>query len=135
MVNNNSVTVVGTVDFDGLVSGPGDFFGPGTANFNGGMAPGASPAEVQFEGDVALAASNTLFIEIAGTTLGADYDSLSIAGSADLDGLLSVSLDWLHTHHRPAVHGSHGRAASQTTASRSRVRQPARSASWSAAPA
>lgn len=93
VVNNNGVTVVGTVNFDGLVSGTGDFFGPGTANFKGGMAPGASPANVPFEGNVALAASNTLFIEIAGTVQGAEYDSLSIVGSADLDGLLSVSLD------------------------------------------
>jgi hypothetical protein len=91
-VNNNNVTVVGTVDFDGLVSGPGDFFGPGTANFNGGMAPGASPAEVAFEGSVALADTNTLFIEIAGTTLGDDYDSLTIVGDAALDGILDVSL-------------------------------------------
>ena len=89
----STVTVVATVDFNGLVSGPGNFFGPGTANFNGGMAPGASPAEVTFEGSVSLADTNTLFIEIGGTTLGDDYDSLSIAGSAELDGLLSVSLD------------------------------------------
>ena len=93
LVNNSNVTVVGMVDFDGLVSGPGDFFGPGTANFHGGLAPGASPAEVAFDGNVSLANTNTLFIEIAGATLGDDYDSLRIAGSADLDGLLSVSLD------------------------------------------
>jgi T5SS/PEP-CTERM-associated repeat protein len=93
VVNNNNVTVVGTVDFNGLVSGPGNFFGPGTANFNGGMAPGASPAEVTFEGSVALSDTNTLFIEIAGSTPGDDYDTLSVAGSAELDGLLHVSLD------------------------------------------
>jgi T5SS/PEP-CTERM-associated repeat protein len=92
VVNNNNVTVVGTVDFDGLVSGPGPFFGPGTANFNGGMAPGASAAEVSFEGSVSLADTNTLFIEIGGPTLGDDYDSLTIAGDAALDGILDVSL-------------------------------------------
>jgi T5SS/PEP-CTERM-associated repeat protein len=92
VVNNNNFTVVGTVDFDGLVSGPGAFFGPGTANFNGGMAPGASPAEVSFEGNVALADTNTLFIEIAGTTPGTEYDRLMIAGNASLNGILDVSL-------------------------------------------
>jgi T5SS/PEP-CTERM-associated repeat protein len=92
VVNNNSVTVVGSVDFDGLVSGPGDFFGPGTANFNGGVAPGASPADVQFEGNIALAAANTLFIEIGGLTPGSQYDRLVVDGNALIDGILDVSL-------------------------------------------
>jgi fibronectin-binding autotransporter adhesin len=92
VVNNNAVTVVGSVDFNGPVSGPGDFFGPGTAHFNGGIAPGASPAEVSFEGSLALADTNTLFIEIGGITPGSQYDRLTIAGSASIDGILNVSL-------------------------------------------
>ena len=56
------------------------------------MAPGASPAEVSFEGSLALADTNTLFIEIGGTTPGSQYDRLTIAGSASLDGTLDVSL-------------------------------------------
>jgi hypothetical protein len=92
VVNNNAVTIVGSVDFNGHVSGPGDFFGPGTAHFNGGIAPGASPAEVSFEGSLTLAAANTLFIEIGGTSPGSQYDRLTIAGGASLDGTLNVSL-------------------------------------------
>jgi T5SS/PEP-CTERM-associated repeat protein len=88
----STVTVLGTVDFNGPVTGPGNFFGPGTANFNGGMAPGASPAEVGFEGDVALGNGNTLFVELGGTTPGTEYDRLSITGSASLGGTLDVSL-------------------------------------------
>jgi T5SS/PEP-CTERM-associated repeat protein len=94
-VNNTSgstVTVLGTVDFNGLVTGPGNFYGPGTANFNGGMALGASPAEVSFGGSVALGASNTLFVEIGGLVPGDDFDSLVIAGTAALDGVLDVLL-------------------------------------------
>ena len=94
-VNNASggaITVVGTAQFNGLVSGPGNFFGPGTANFNGGLAIGASPAEVTFEGDVTLASSNTLFIEIGGLLAGDEFDQLSIDGSATLDGTLKVDL-------------------------------------------
>lgn len=87
-----NITALGNVIFNDLVSGPGNFFGPGTINFNGGMAPGASPAEVEFEGSVALAETNTLFIEIGGATLGDDYDSLTIAGDATLDGVIDVSL-------------------------------------------
>ena len=92
VVNNNKTTVVGTVNFNGPVSGPGGFFGPGTAQFNGGMAPARSPANVSFEGSLALADTNTLFIEIGGITPGSQYDRLTITGSASLDGTLNVSL-------------------------------------------
>ncbi|QDT01581.1 beta strand repeat-containing protein [Adhaeretor mobilis] len=88
----SSTTVVGTVDFNGTISGPGNFFGPGTANFNGGLAIGASPAEVNFEGNVALAAANTLFIEIGGLLAGDEFDRLTIEGAATLDGTLDVEL-------------------------------------------
>ena len=92
VINNNAVTVVGTVNFNGLVSGPGDFFGPGTANFNGGMAPGASPALVNLEGSAKFAASNALFVQLGGLTPGDEFDVLDIGGSADLGGTLDVSL-------------------------------------------
>ena len=93
VVNNSAVTVVGSVDFNGLVSGPGNFFGPGTAHFNGGLAPGASPAQVSFEGSLALANTNTLFIDIGGTTPGNgpnNHDQVNVAGSATLDGTLDL---------------------------------------------
>lgn len=89
---NAAVTVLGSVDFNGLVSGPGNYFGPGTANFNGGLAIGASPAEVAFEGDVSLAAGNSLFIELGGLVAGAEFDRLNIHGLAILDGTLDVTL-------------------------------------------
>jgi T5SS/PEP-CTERM-associated repeat protein len=91
VVNNSAVTVVGTVDFNGLVSGPGDFFGPGTANFNGGMAAGASPDIIHFEGNVAFGDTNTLIIELGGTGLG-QYDRLEIDGTVSLGGTLDVDL-------------------------------------------
>jgi hypothetical protein len=94
-VNNtggSTVTVLSTVDFNGLVSGPGNFFGPGTANFNGGFAPGASPAEITFEGGVALGNGNTLFVELGGTTPGTEYDRLSVAATASLAGTLDLSI-------------------------------------------
>jgi hypothetical protein len=47
---------------------------------------------VTFEGSVALAEANTLFIEIGGATFGDEYDSLTIAGEAMLDGVVDVSL-------------------------------------------
>ncbi len=87
-----NITAIGEVTFTGLVSGPGGFFGPGTITFAGGMSPGASPAEVSFEGGVTLANTNTLFIEIGGTIRGTEYDALDIAGALALDGTLNVSV-------------------------------------------
>jgi T5SS/PEP-CTERM-associated repeat protein len=92
VVNNSAVTVIDSVDFNGLVSGLGNFFGPGTANFNGGYAPGASPAAVNFEGNVAFGASNTLAIELGGLIAGSGFDQLTIEGSLQLGGTLDVDL-------------------------------------------
>jgi hypothetical protein len=47
---------------------------------------------VSFEGSLALADSNTLFIELGGVTPGSQYDRLTIAGSASIDGALDVDL-------------------------------------------
>jgi len=65
-----------------------------TTIFNGGYSPGDSPAEVLISGDVSFGSTNTLFLELAGTTL--DTSSLLsnvaisvVAGSLgdfDLDG-------------------------------------------------
>jgi T5SS/PEP-CTERM-associated repeat protein len=88
----STVNVVGDVAFAQPFSGAAQFFGSGTATFNGGYNPGDSPANVSFEGNVALADTNTLFIEIGGATPGSQYDRLTVAGSAAIDGILDVSL-------------------------------------------
>ena len=82
----STVTVIGTINFADLVSGAGQFFGPGTANFLGGHNPGDSTAAVEFEGNVILPQSSTLFIELEGTTPGDDHDQLDIAQSVTLGG-------------------------------------------------
>ncbi len=87
-----AITALGNVTFNDAVSGAGGFYGPGTITFNGDLSPGASPADVSFEGNIALAHANTLFIELGGTTPGSEYDQLMVAGSATLDGLVDVSL-------------------------------------------
>ncbi len=93
VMNGSDVALAGINTFTGAVSGPGNFTGGGEVFLGGSYSPGASTAEVSFDGNVVLADTNTLFIEIGGTTLGDDYDGLTIAGAAELDGLLSVSLD------------------------------------------
>ena len=87
-----AITAIGDVTFNDLVDGPGGFFGAGTITFAGGMSPGASPAAVSVESDVVLPASAALSIELGGTELGTEYDSLQFGGTAMLDGTLAVSL-------------------------------------------
>ncbi|WP_145057316.1 hypothetical protein [Adhaeretor mobilis] len=87
----SATNIVGDVVFNGDISGPGAFFGSGTAIFNGSFAPGASPAAVPVEGSIALGDTNTLAIELAGIEPG-DFDALLVQGDATLDGMLDVSL-------------------------------------------
>ncbi|MCC7083591.1 MAG: hypothetical protein IT427_01130, partial [Pirellulales bacterium] len=88
----STVNVVDAVTFNHLFSGAGQFFGSGTATFNGGYNPGDSPAIVNFEGGVALGGNNVLTIELGGTTPGTQYDRLHVVGGLSLDGTLQVTL-------------------------------------------
>jgi autotransporter-associated beta strand protein len=90
--NQATANLAGVNTFSGDVSGDGVFSGNGTVVFEGSFSPSAGPAEINFGGDAVLAGTNTLFIEIGGPTPADDYDSLTIAGEAMLDGILDVSL-------------------------------------------
>jgi len=87
----STTNILGDVVFNDLVSGPGGFFGSGTALFNGGYAPGASPAVVEHENNVVFGSDNTLEIELAGLALG-EFDRLEILQNLTIDGLLDVTL-------------------------------------------
>lgn len=78
--------------FFGDVSGAGPFTGGGIVEFEGDVNPGNSPAEVVFEGDVSFGAGSTITLEVGGTTPGSEYDTLSVGGTATLDGTLLVDL-------------------------------------------
>lgn len=78
--------------FFGSQTGAGAFTGSGVVEFNGDLRPGNSPAKVSMGGDVEFGATATLQVELGGTTKGAGYDSLSIAGEAALGGGLDVKL-------------------------------------------
>jgi len=88
----STITVGGGVVFNGLVSGGGNFPGAGGVTFNGGYAPGDSPAQVSLGGDLTLSDTNTLYIELGGTTAGVEYDRVEVDGFAMLEGTLDVSL-------------------------------------------
>ena len=76
----------------GDANGPGSFGGPGTVVFLAGYSPGASPAQVAFDGNCDLTAAQWLVLELAGTARGAQYDGLDVDGELALGGRLHVEL-------------------------------------------
>ncbi|KKN67929.1 hypothetical protein LCGC14_0456290 [marine sediment metagenome] len=87
----SALTVVSNVTLNGLLSGAGGIFGPGTLTINGGHSPGDSAAEVPVEGNLVYGNGNTLTIELGGLLSG-EFDRLVIAGDATLDGNLLIDL-------------------------------------------
>lgn len=78
--------------FAGAFTGSGGSSGGGDIFFLGDLRPGNSPAIVTFANSVGLGANASLEIELGGTAKGRGYDSVAVAGTAALDGGLSVSL-------------------------------------------
>src|SRR5262245_18675489 len=60
--------------------------------FLNSFSPGPSPAAVTFGGNIIFTASNTLIMELAGTTPGDEYDTISGQGVAMLGGTLDIDL-------------------------------------------
>jgi MYXO-CTERM domain-containing protein len=69
-------------------------FGVVTGNVvNGGeVSPGASPGLLTITGNYSQAHTGTLTIELAGVTVGTQFDQLAVSGTATLDGVVNVSL-------------------------------------------
>jgi hypothetical protein len=76
--------------FLGSVSGAGGSTGGGDIFFEGGFSPGNSPAAVSLDGPVTFGDTNTLAIELGGTTLGTQYDHVAVTGDLALGGVLQV---------------------------------------------
>lgn len=87
-----TVTIGGAVAFNGRVTGDGQFSGGGSVTFNGRFEPGDAATALQFGGDVSFTAANSLLMQIGGTTAGAQFDQISVVGSAAFNGTLSVVL-------------------------------------------
>ena len=92
--NNGTVSIQSgrTAYFYGNVNGAGSYTGPGTAYYLAGFSPGNSPASVSFGGNVTLASSATLDIELGGTTSGTQYDQVHVTSQLTLGGALDVTL-------------------------------------------
>ena len=79
--------------FAGNVNGSGDFLGSGgIVEFTAGFSPGSSPGEVLIDGDAAFSSSNTLVLELAGTTAGSEYDHVIVGGELTAAGILDIQL-------------------------------------------
>jgi fibronectin-binding autotransporter adhesin len=76
--------------FFGSLSGNGTT-GLGTANIEGDLSPGSSPAAITFGGDVNFGAGAELEIELGGTDLGSEYDHITVGGELALNGMLRVA--------------------------------------------
>ncbi|MEX2306365.1 MAG: hypothetical protein WD738_02160 [Pirellulales bacterium] len=86
------VSAGSSATFFGTFSPAGSISGTGTVYIEADLTPGASPALVSFGGDVNFGPLATLHIELGGTTIGTEYDSITIAGTATLDGTLDITL-------------------------------------------
>ena len=105
VVNNGQIIANSTVRFidgqfenanGGVLSGSGtfDISDAGTTFINNGtISPGNSPGILSFEGSLDLSsASSELLIELAGTTVGTEYDQLQVSDDINLGGALTVDL-------------------------------------------
>lgn len=100
-VSGGTLTVNGGITGAVEIGNGATLSGTGTTGdvtvLNGGtLAPGNSPG-VLSTGDLILQAGATLGIEIASATPGTGYDQVSLAGSATLAGLLSISTQYTPT--------------------------------------
>ena len=94
MVQNGTLTIASgsTAEVFGAFSGAGGFTGGGTLRQDGDLRPGNSPAPVNFGGNLVAGAGSTYHMELGGTTIGSQYDSVNVTGSTALGGTLEVDL-------------------------------------------
>ncbi len=91
LIVNGHITgdsVAQSITLPGYVKGVGTF---DNVNFTGTFSPGLSPT-ILAVGNVALAPTSTLVMELGGTTPGGGYDQIRSSGALALGGTLQVSL-------------------------------------------
>ncbi len=110
--NGEQVTATGPASIDGVFTNDGTVNGPagpgefltfhkdvtGIGSFTGnieflqGYSPGASPAAISIDGNVALGPASQLLLELAGLAPGTGHDRLAISGNLGAAGGLTVAL-------------------------------------------
>lgn len=93
-VNNGSIQVSAgsAATFLGSFGGANGTSGAGSVFLEGDLRRGNSPAAITFGGNLANGAGARYVMEIGGTALGTQYDSVAVTGTARLDGTLVVQL-------------------------------------------
>lgn len=89
VIHQGLITNTSTITNNGTLGGIGGILGNFTNN--GKLVPGNSPGTFDIFGNYTANPASTHVIEIAGTGAG-DYDVISVVGTANLSGVLSVSL-------------------------------------------
>ncbi len=81
---------------DGILGGSGTV---GSTNvYTGTLSPGNSPGLLTVDGDLVLTADDTYTVEINGTTIGTQYDSVTATGNINIaNAVLSISLGYVPT--------------------------------------
>jgi fibronectin-binding autotransporter adhesin len=94
LVNNGTISGTTDVNYGSLAKGTG-VYGIVNVGQGGTYAPGNSPgivtaAAVNFDNTPVISGAPVLQIELAGTTLGTQYDQLAVTGQASLGGTLAL---------------------------------------------
>lgn len=94
LVNNGTISGTTDVNYGSLAKGTG-VYGVVNVGQGGAYAPGNSPgivtaAAVNFDNAPVISGAPVLQIELAGTTLGTQYDQLAVTGQASLGGTLAL---------------------------------------------
>lgn len=82
-VNGNLPTSTNAVivNANGTLGGSGSIARTVTVNANGNLAPGNSPGQLTIDGNLTLASGSNFKVELNGTTLGSQYDNVTINGA------------------------------------------------------
>jgi probable HAF family extracellular repeat protein len=102
LVNNGELRVSagGAANFFGLVKGAGAFTGTGASRFEGGFAPGNSPALVNVSFQATFSATSPVIMELGGTTPGncaTCADKIVFGNSVILEGG-DLNVVWWNGH-------------------------------------
>jgi autotransporter-associated beta strand protein len=88
---NGSIAGAATVNNGATLQGSGTVAGLVTVAGGGTLSPGSSPGTLSV-GALDLNSGSQLKIELGGSVIGVEYDSVMVAGAANLGGTLDVSL-------------------------------------------
>jgi len=101
-VNRGQVIVGGTLNNDGffdhqenaVLAGSGVYdTADGLSSMKGIVSPGASHGELTFVGNFVQSPTSQLHLEVGGYVAGSEYDRLTVFGTSDLAGVVSISFD------------------------------------------